>query len=163
MLDEDGAAGGQAFAIEGSGAEATGLEIAFMVEDHRAVVDDGDVLTGDALAQHSGEEAGVAIDGVAVGGVEDVADDGAGDLRGEDDGGLLGSDLARAEALQGAAGGLLADGDGVFQQAGGAGGRVPVVALHLAVGVVGDGLGGESAVAAAELAREAAGVHQDLV
>ncbi len=85
-----------------------------------------------------------------------LADDGAGDLRREDDGGLLGFGLARAQALQGAAGGLLADGDGVLQQAGGAGGGVPVVALHLAVDVVGDGLGGEATVATAVFAEEAA-------
>ncbi len=128
-----------------------------------SVVDDGDVFSCDALAQHSGEEAGVAIDGVSVGGVEDVAYDGAGDLWRKDDGGLLGFGLARAETLQGTAGGLLADCRGVLQQAGGAGGGVPVVALHAAVGFVGDGLGGESAVAAAVLAGEAARVHQDLV
>ena len=69
-----------------------------MIEDQGAVVDDGDVFAGDALAEHVGEEGGVAIDGVAVGGVEDVADDGAGDLGREDDGGLLGRDSACAQA-----------------------------------------------------------------
>ena len=137
--------------------------VRFAIKDEGSVVDDGDIVAGDALAEHSGEEAGVAIDGVAVGCIEDVADDGAGDLRGEDDGGLLGFGLARAEALQGAASGLLTDGDGVLQQAGGAGGGVPVVALHAAVGFVGDGLGGEATVAAAKLTGEAARVHEDLV
>ena len=70
---------------------------------------------------------------------------------------------AGAEAAEGAAGGFVADGDGVFEQAGGAGVGVPVVALHLAVLVVGDGLGGEAAIAAAVFADEAARVHHDLV
>jgi hypothetical protein len=69
-----------------------------VIEDQGAVVDDGDVLAGDALAEHVGEEGGVAIDGVAVGRVEDVADDGAGDLRREDHGGLLGLHSPRAQA-----------------------------------------------------------------
>ena len=85
------------------------------------------------FAEHAGEEGGVAVDGVAVGGVEDVADDGAGDLGREDDGGLLRGDAAGAEAAEGAAGGFVADGFGVFESGGGAGVRVPVVALHVAV------------------------------
>ena len=128
-----------------------------------AVVDDGDVVAGDALAQQVGEEGGVAIDGVAVGSVEDGTDDGAGYFGREDDGRLLGGDAARAEAAEGAAGGFVADGDGIFQQAGGARVGVPVVALHVAGLVVGDGLGGEAAIAAAILAGEAARVHHDLV
>ncbi len=95
-FDEDGAARGKAFAVEGRGAEA-----ADAVEDEGAVVDDGDVFAGDLFAEHAAEEGGVAIDGVAVGGVEDVADDGLGHLGREDDGGLLGLDLACAEAAAG--------------------------------------------------------------
>ena len=87
----------------------------------------------------------------------------AGDLRGEDDGGLLGLDLARAEALAGCGGGFAADVFGGFEFAGGAGVREPVVALHGAVRVMGDGGDGEAAVAAAVLADEAAGVDDDLV
>ena len=161
-----GAAGGQAFAVEGRGAEAAGAQAAFrslVIEDEGAVVDDGDVFAGHAFAQHAGEEGGVAIDGVAVGGVEDVADDGAGDLRIEDDGGLLGGDAAGAQTAQGTTRGLLADGDGVLEQASGAGGGVPVVALHVAGVVVRDGLGGEAAVGAAILADEAARVHENFV
>ena len=52
---------------------------------------------------------------------------------------------------------------GVFEQARGAGAGVPVVALHVAVGVLRDGRGGEAAVAAAVLAGEAAGVDHDAV
>ncbi len=48
-LDEDGAASGQAFGVEGTSAEATDFRVA-IVEDHGAVVDDGDVFAGDALA-----------------------------------------------------------------------------------------------------------------
>ena len=77
-----------------------------MVEDHGAVVDHGDVFAGDLLAELAGEQGGVAVDGVAVGGVEDVAHDAAGDLRGEDDGALLRGDAARAEAAERAAGGF---------------------------------------------------------
>ena len=62
----------------------------------------------------------MAVDGVAVGGVEDVADDGAGDLRGEDNGGLLGLDPPRTQPAQRAAGGLLANVNGIVQQHGGA-------------------------------------------
>ncbi len=40
----------------------------------------------------------------------------AGDLGGEDYGGLLGGDAAGAEAAEGAAGGFVTDGDGVFEQ-----------------------------------------------
>ena len=111
-FDEHGAARGQAFAVEGASAEAADLAI---VEDHGAVVDDGDVFAGDLLAQHAAEEGGVAIDGVAVGGVEDVADDRLRHLRREDDGGLLRLHLARAEALQRAARSLVSDLFGVFE------------------------------------------------
>ena len=58
--------------------------------DHGAVVDDSDVFASNLLAEHVGEEGGVTVDGVAVGRVEDVADDGSRDLRREDDGSLLG-------------------------------------------------------------------------
>ena len=105
----------------------------------------------------------MAVDGVAVGGVEDVADDGAGYLRGTDHGSALGLDPPRTQPAQGAAGSFLADIDGVFQQQGGALGGVPVVALHVAIVVVGDGLRGKAAVGAAELAGKAARVDQDLV
>ncbi len=86
-----------------------------------------------------------------------------GEFGGEDDGGFLRGDAARAEAAEGAARGFVADGFGVFELGGGAGVRVPVVALHVAVFVLRDGRGGEAAVAAAVFAEEAAGVHHDLV
>ena len=88
----------------------------------------------------SAEEGGVAVDGVAVGGVEDVADDRLRDLRREDDGGLLGLDLARAEASSVRRAASLADLFGDFELLCGAGVRVPVVALHAALFVLGDGL-----------------------
>ncbi len=86
-----------------------------------------------------------------------------GELGGEDDGSFLGFDLARAEALQSAACGFAADLFGVFEFGDGACVREPIVALHVALFVVGDGRCGEAAVAAAVLADEAAGVHHDLV
>jgi len=90
----------------------------------RAVVDDGDIVAGDALAELAGEEGGMAVDGVAVGGVENVADDGGGYLRRKDHGSALGLDPPRTQPAQGAAGSFLADVDGVFQQHGGARGGV---------------------------------------
>ena len=90
-------------------------EATCVVEDQRAVVDDGDVGACDLLAELICEEGGMAIDGVAVGGVEEVADDGAGDLRREDDRRLLGRDTACTQSAQSTAGGFVADGDGVLQ------------------------------------------------
>ena len=69
-----------------------------MVEDQGPVVDDGNVLAGDAFAEHFGEEGGVAIDGVAVGRVEDVADDGAGYFRRKNHWGLLGLHSLRTQS-----------------------------------------------------------------
>jgi hypothetical protein len=109
-FDEHGAARGQTFTVEGTCAEA-----ADVVEDQSAVVDDGDVFAGDSFAQHAAEERGVAVDGVAVGRVEDVADDGLRHLGGEDNRGLLGLDLTRAETLQRAACRFASDLFGVFE------------------------------------------------
>ena len=103
-LDEDGAAGGKAFAVEGTGAEACDLHwvaVGVVIEDEGAVVDDGNVFAGDLLTEHAAEERGVSVDGVTVGGVEDVADDGLRDLGREDDGCFLGPDLAGAQTLDG--------------------------------------------------------------
>ena len=78
-------------------------------EDESAVIDHGDVGAADLLAEATGEEAGVAVDGVSVGGLKDVADDAAGDLRREDDGCLLGLDALCTQAAQRSPRGLLAD------------------------------------------------------
>ena len=119
-LDDDGAARGEAIAVEGRGAEAAYAELAavgeVVVEDHGAVVDHGDVFAGDLLAELAGEHAGVAIDGVAVGCGEQVAHQAAGDFGGEDDGATLRGNAARAEAAKRALGGDLADGFGAFEE-----------------------------------------------
>ena len=64
VLDDHGAPGGHAFAIEGAAAEAAG---------DGAVVDHRDVLAGDLLAQFAHQERGFAVDAVAIGGLEDVS------------------------------------------------------------------------------------------
>ncbi len=133
-----------------------------MVEDHGAVIDHRDVFAGDLLAEFAGKHAGVAIDGVSVGCAEEVAHETAGGFGREDDGALLGGDAASAEEAEGAAGGFLAYGFWVFEQAGGAGAGVPVSALH-AFFILGDGRGGEAYVGAAVLAVEAARGDHDAV
>ncbi len=148
-IDDDGAAGGQAFAVEVSGAEAAG---------EGAVVDDGDVVGGDFFAELAGQEGSATVDSVSVDGGHDVADEAAGDFGREDDGGALGRNAAGAEAAEGAASGFFADGLGRFKLGERERGGVPVVALHLAVGVLGDGDGGDAAVAAAGGPGEAAGI-----
>ena len=99
-LDDDGAARREAVAVEGRGAEAADAEGGAVgqgvVEDHGAVVDHGDVFAGDLFAKFSREHGAVAVDGIAVGGGEQVAHQAAGDLRGEDDGAALGGDGAGA-------------------------------------------------------------------
>src|SRR6266702_4201794 len=113
--------------------------------DHGAIVDDGDVLARDLVAEHVG--------------VEDVADAGTRDLRPEDDRSLLGADSARSQTAQRPARSLLADRLRGLELLRRARDGVPVVTLHPALLVDGDGGDGEVAVAAAVLAGEAAGVH----
>ena len=95
---------GQAFGIEGRRAEA-----ADAVVDHGAIVDDRDVFAGDALAEHLVKEGCVAIDGVAVGGLKDVAHNAACDLWREDHGHSLSFDAACAQAAECALRGNAAD------------------------------------------------------
>ena len=126
------------------------------------VVDDGECGRGDLCAELAGEKRRVTPDGVARGGFKDGADEGAGDLRREDDGDALGGNFARAQAAKGAACGFFADGLGRFEIGQAAGAGPPAVALHLAVGVHGQRRGGDAGVAGAVAAHEAARVGHDL-
>src|SRR5205807_1096931 len=125
VLHNYSAASWQALGIKRRCAEAANLNIAHtvfigdrLVEDKGSVVNHGDVVTRDTLAKLASEEAGMAIDCVAVCRVEDVADDAARNLRREDDRGLLCLHAACAQAAKCATRGLLADLDWVVQQAG---------------------------------------------
>ena len=127
VLDEDGLLGGVAFVVDVDGAAAVG---------HAAVVDDGDFLAGDLLADEAGEGGGlfaveVGFEAVADGFVQQDA----GPAGAEDDWHLAGG-----------------GGDGVELEDGGAGGFAGVV-----LGGVGafKEVEGDAAAAAAGAARGA--------
>ncbi len=80
-----------------------------------AVVDERDPLVGDLFAEFAREKGGLAIDGAAFDGFEDVAQERAGDARFEDDGNLLGLDFDGAEAAEGALGGGASDVFRIFE------------------------------------------------
>ena len=130
--------------------------------DHGAVVDHRDVFRGDLLAELISEEGGVAIDGVAVGCLEDVTDQASGHLGREDDWDALRGDTTRIQSPYSATGGLGADGLRRFEFRESARRRVPVVALHLAVFRLRDGDSGDRGVGTAVVADEATGVGKYL-
>ena len=154
VFDDHGAARGDAFAVEGAGAEAA---------DDGAVVDDGDAGSGDGLAEFSGEERCAAIDGVSVHAFENVLEDRGRDHGVEDDGNVLRFYFARAEAAKRALGGDFADVLGRLEAIQAAGDRVPVVALHGAFFILRDGDGGDGAIRPAIFADEAERVGEDFV
>ena len=98
VLDEDGLLGGVALVVEVDGAAAVG---------HAAVVDDGDLLAGDLLADEAGEGGGLLA--VEVG-FEAVADgfvkQDAGPAGAKDDGHLAGGSGNGVELEDGGAGGF---------------------------------------------------------
>ena len=80
-IDYDGAPRGNAFIVERRRSEKT---------RDGAVIDDGDILGCDALAQFARQEGSLAIDRLAIDGLEDIAEERAGRELIEDHGDLLG-------------------------------------------------------------------------
>ena len=88
VFDDDRASRGNAFAVEGAGAETA---------HDSAVVDDGDVVARDFFAKLAREKRSAPVDGVAVDAFKDVVENRTRDERIEDDGNVRGLDLASAE------------------------------------------------------------------
>ena len=154
LFDHHGTACGDTLAIEGTGAEAAA---------HGAIIDHGDLVTGDFLLQFAGEERGTAVYGVPVDSLEDVAQDGVRDQGIEDDRDLRGLRPTSAQTAKRSLGSNLAYVLGRIQTAEVAGDREPVVTLHGAVFGAGNGHRGHRTIGAAVLADESMGIGQDFV
>ena len=90
-LNHDRAARGNALAIEWGGAEAAA---------HGAVVDDGDLVSRDFLAQLAGQKRRAAVNRVSVNSLENMTEDGVRDHGIEHHRHMCGFDLASAKTAQ---------------------------------------------------------------
>ena len=137
----DRAPRGQALAVERPGAQRA---------RDQPVVDDRDVGRRDALAEAIEQERGAPVEAGAADRAGHRAHEGGGGVGIEDHRHLDRLHLARAEPSERAPGGGATDGRRRFQRGAVTGGRVPVIALHLAV------LGGDRRHRQAERARRVA-------